>query len=768
MRFISKGFFRVGSERYARENHTFGITTLRKRHVHVEGNAIVFEFRGKSNKEQRHVVVDRVLARIIREMLASPGARLFRYTDGARWHNLSERDVNDYVRRVTTGALHRQGFPHVGRHACASRRCSSDLGAPANDREAKKNVVLAIRLVSAELGNTPAICRASYVHPIVLARYLDHGETILAARHEEEDRGSVTTPEERALIRFLDAHFPERRRRVRAEDKVAASTRRRSIRRMQSVLAIDSGTTGATCLVIAADGRVLGRGYREITQHYPQPGRVEHDATEILERTLAAAREAIAPLEGRRPPPSASRISARPSCSGIAAPARRWAARSCGRIVAPRRAAPSSRREADEIAERTGLLPDPYFSATKLEWLLARDELRAHAGGGTLAAGTIDSGSIWKLTGGAVHATDPTNASRTMLYDIDAHEWSDELLRAVRRAARDACPRCGRSSGDFGVAHGGCSVVARHPDSRRRGRSAGRALRPGMLELRRGKNTYGTGAFLLLNTGHDARASAGRRTPHHRGLRRRRAAGVRARGRDLHRGRRGAVAARRARHHRGGARRRRRWRAGSSRTMACISFRRSRGSARRTGSPTRAARSSGSRAERRARISCAPRSRRWRTPPRMCSSSCSSERRARSSGCAWMAVQRRTLADAVPGGRARRAGGAAGHGGDDGAGRGGARGDRRRRVADAHAFLGTRQVPDVHAGAESRTWRSGRDRDGRARCARRSRGRGTAHERKGDVARRLDAHCAALDACRRCGHDDPVSCPFCRSRARRG
>jgi len=219
VRLISKGFFRVGSERYARENHTFGISTLYKRHVHVTGNAIVFEFRGKSNKQQRHVVVDRVLAKIVRAMLESPGARLFRYTDGAKWHNLSERDVNEYVRSVTTVRYTAKDFRTWGGTVRVAT-VLSDLGAPASPGEAKKNVVLAIRLVSAELGNTPAICRASYVHPIVLARYLDHGETILPRATKKTAGGHY--PEERALIRFLDTHFPERRRRVRAEDKVAA------------------------------------------------------------------------------------------------------------------------------------------------------------------------------------------------------------------------------------------------------------------------------------------------------------------------------------------------------------------------------------------------------------------------------------------------------------------------------------------------------------------------------------------------------------------
>jgi DNA topoisomerase-1 len=219
VRLISKGFFRVGSERYARENHTFGISSLLKRHVHVEKNAIIFDFKGKANKQQKHVVVDRSLATVMRAMLASPGTRLFRYTDGTKWKNLSERDVNDYVRHLTSVRYTAKDFRTWGGTVRVAT-VLSDLGAPANDREAKKNVVLAIRLVSAELGNTPAICRASYVHPIIIARYLDHGETIMPQASGKTAAGHY--PEERALIRFLDEHFPERRKRVRDEDKVAA------------------------------------------------------------------------------------------------------------------------------------------------------------------------------------------------------------------------------------------------------------------------------------------------------------------------------------------------------------------------------------------------------------------------------------------------------------------------------------------------------------------------------------------------------------------
>jgi len=269
---------------------------------------------------------------------------------------------------------------------------------------------------------------------------------------------------------------------------------------MQSVLAIDSGTTGATCLVIAADGRVLGRGYREITQHYPEPGRVEHDATEILERTLAAARDAIA--HSKVVPTTIGITNQRETIvlwdrrtSAPLGPAIVWqdrrTAERCAQL-APRAA---------EIAERTGLLPDPYFSATKLEWLLARNEVRLMAEEGSLAAGTIDSWLIWNLTGGAVHATDPTNASRTMLYDIGAHEWSDDML-ALFGVPRAMLPEVRSSSGDFGVAHGALLGLAHDvPINGVAGDQQAALFGQGCWISGEGKNTYGTGAFLLLNTG---------------------------------------------------------------------------------------------------------------------------------------------------------------------------------------------------------------------------------------------------------------------------
>jgi glycerol kinase len=269
---------------------------------------------------------------------------------------------------------------------------------------------------------------------------------------------------------------------------------------MQSVLAIDSGTTGATCLVIAADGRVLGRGYREIPQHYPEPGQVEHEPLDILNCTLDAAREALSHAavvpttigitNQRETLVLWNRSTGAPIGRAIVWQDRRTAAR-CAEL-AP---------QAADISARTGLLPDPYFSATKLEWLLARDEIRRMASEGTLAAGTVDSWLIWNLTGGKVHATDPTNASRTMLYDIRSLEWSDHLL-TLFGVPRAILPEVRESSSDFGVARGALLGLTRDvPIHGVAGDQQAALFGQGCCAPGQGKNTYGTGAFLLLNTG---------------------------------------------------------------------------------------------------------------------------------------------------------------------------------------------------------------------------------------------------------------------------
>jgi glycerol kinase len=274
---------------------------------------------------------------------------------------------------------------------------------------------------------------------------------------------------------------------------------------MKHVLAIDQGTTGTTCLMLDERGRVAGRGYREITQYYPKPGWVEHDPREILDRTIDAAREAIA---AARVMPDAVGITNQRETTVL------WDRRTgepVGRAIvwqdrrtAPRCAALAG--ESAEIAERTGLVVDAYFSATKLEWMLGQDAVARRAASGELAAGTIDSWLVWNLTRGAVHATDPTNASRTMLFDIRALCWSDELCRLFG-VPRELLPEVRPSSGTFGVVHS--SVFGREiPIAGIAGDQQAALFGQGCWSPGEGKNTYGTGAFLLLNTGR-TRAEAG-------------------------------------------------------------------------------------------------------------------------------------------------------------------------------------------------------------------------------------------------------------------
>ena len=223
VRLLNEGFFRVGSDRYARENRTFGLTTLRKRHVEVAGERIRFEYRGKRGVRQWKVVADRELAPFVERLLESPGARLFRYRVRGRWEDLTARDVNDYVQRVTGRRYTAKDFRTWG-GTLRFATVLAELGRADGEAARKRTVAMAVRLVAAELGNTPAICRKSYVHPIVVARYLDAAETIAPglARARTHRSPVAHSAEERALIRFLDRHFPDRRRRRRPEDVVAA------------------------------------------------------------------------------------------------------------------------------------------------------------------------------------------------------------------------------------------------------------------------------------------------------------------------------------------------------------------------------------------------------------------------------------------------------------------------------------------------------------------------------------------------------------------
>ncbi len=222
---LSEGFFRIGGERYAAENRTFGLATLRKRHVRTDGEAVFFEYVGKGGVAHRQVVVGAAIARVIHELLKTPGPRLFRYASENEWRDLNAREVNNFIRETTGVRYSAKDFRTWG-GTLRLATVLSELGPASREREAKRNVVLAVRLVAAELGNTPAICRGSYVHPIVIARYLDAAETIRIRRNGSREQETRHAPEERALIRFLDRHFPERRRRRRPEELAAAEVGR--------------------------------------------------------------------------------------------------------------------------------------------------------------------------------------------------------------------------------------------------------------------------------------------------------------------------------------------------------------------------------------------------------------------------------------------------------------------------------------------------------------------------------------------------------------
>ncbi len=254
------------------------------------------------------------------------------------------------------------------------------------------------------------------------------------------------------------------------------------------ILAIDQGTTGTTCLVVDDELNVVRRGYAELPQHFPQPGWVEHDPEEIWQSVLAAAQAAglddvdtVAITNQRETTVLWDRATGRAVAPAIVWQDRRTAAR-CREL------------DATLIRERTGLLPDPYFSATKLEWLL-----REHARDG-LAFGTVDSWLVWKLTGGEVHATDATNASRTLLVSLATLDWDDELL-AVFGVERSLLPRIGRSEDVFGEGTLlGTKVELRGIAGDQQAALYGQ----GCHSAGEGKATYGTGTFVLVHTGSDA------------------------------------------------------------------------------------------------------------------------------------------------------------------------------------------------------------------------------------------------------------------------
>ena len=217
VRLIAHGFFRVGSEKYQKENNTFGITTMRKSHVTVDGDAVEFEYKGKRRITQRNVVVAKDLARFVTALLKTPGPRLFRYQEDGKWYDVDSGDVNEYIENVAQFPYTAKDFRTWGGTLRAAT-VLAELGKGRSPTERKKNVVTAVRLVAAELGNTPTICRKSYVHPVVVMKYLRSGTTIALPKNiRTSDNGIGHAPEEEALISFLDEYFPERRKAPRNE-----------------------------------------------------------------------------------------------------------------------------------------------------------------------------------------------------------------------------------------------------------------------------------------------------------------------------------------------------------------------------------------------------------------------------------------------------------------------------------------------------------------------------------------------------------------------
>lgn len=288
---------------------------------------------------------------------------------------------------------------------------------------------------------------------------------------------------------------------------------------MDYLLAFDQGTTSSRAIVFDSRGRVVTQAQREFTQHFPKPGWVEHDPGEIWETQLAVARECIGRLgEG------ASRTDGLAAIRAIGitnqrettvlwdratgepvAPAIVWQdRRTTGRCESLRRAG-----KAGLIQRKTGLVLDAYFSATKLEWLLDHvPGARVRAQAGELAFGTIDSWIIWKLTGGKVHATDASNASRTLLMNIHSLDWDEDLLRLFN-VPRAVLPRIVPSSGVLGETQrdwlGKTLPIAGVAGDQQAATFGQACFAPGMA-----KNTYGTGCFMLMNTGDAAVASRNR------------------------------------------------------------------------------------------------------------------------------------------------------------------------------------------------------------------------------------------------------------------
>src|SRR5579864_2083707 len=268
------------------------------------------------------------------------------------------------------------------------------------------------------------------------------------------------------------------------------------------LLAIDQGTTSTRAILFDAAGEVRHTARRELRQIYPRPGWVEHDPEEIWQAVVATCREAIAAAKGEKIAAIGitnqrettllwDRATGRPVHNAIV-----WQDRRTADLCESWRAAGL----VETVAERTGLVIDPYFSASKIRWLLATvPGLAERARAGEILFGTIDSFLLWRLTGGRLHATDVTNASRTMLFDMRRFAWDDDLLNAFG-IPRALLPETRDTDGDFGTTDkglfGDAIPIAGIAGDQQAALIGQACFRPGMV-----KSTYGTGAFALIHTG---------------------------------------------------------------------------------------------------------------------------------------------------------------------------------------------------------------------------------------------------------------------------
>jgi glycerol kinase len=268
---------------------------------------------------------------------------------------------------------------------------------------------------------------------------------------------------------------------------------------MSVVIAIDAGTTGVRSFALHHDGTPVAYAYREFPQYFPAPGLVEHDPGEIWKATTATLADLLERLDGeavaavgitnqRETTVVWDRRTGRPLHRALVWQDRRTADR-CDELAEAGRL--------DAVRRTTGLVLDPYFSATKLEWLLTEGGV---ATGPDLAFGTVDSWLLWNLTAGAVHATEASNASRTLLYDIEALAWAPELLDLF--GVPTAClPEVRPSGGRFGLTAAGTPLPAGVPVSGILGDQQAALFGQACLEPGLTKNTYGTGSFVLMNVG---------------------------------------------------------------------------------------------------------------------------------------------------------------------------------------------------------------------------------------------------------------------------